>query len=67
MKEIVLTGKEIKALYDFSFVNECTGYTSNVVIQSIPTPIGAVIKIQTQDDYNEGKKDWSDITDYESL
>ena len=67
MKEIVLTGKEIKALYDFSFVNECTGYTPNVVIQSIPTPIGSVIKIQTQDDYNEGKQDWSDITDYESL
>ncbi len=72
MKEIILTQKEIMAIYHYcnnikqsKFVYD--KYFNNVVIKQEPCGgIGSILYIQTQNDFWKKSKKWEDITDYEA-
>lgn len=66
-KIIILTKKEIEALYMFLKENSngpIIEDTINVVVKPVSNNTGSQIFIQTQEDYYKNKENWKDITDY---
>lgn len=73
--EIILTEKEITAIQQFhnktkktkQHKNGLVDNFHNVVIKQEPCGgIGALLYIQTQDDFMDKSDNWEDITDYEA-
>lgn len=66
-KIIILTKKEIEALYMFLKENSNSTIiedTVNIVVKAVSNNVGSQIFIQTQEDYCKNKENWKDITDY---
>ena len=61
-RNIILTGKEIEAVYSFYKEKQC----NIAIIGEEWNSIGSRAFIQTQDDYIKGKDNLVDITDYEA-